>query len=81
MELTLIQTQEKMESIKIMNRHVRRVTLIAKLSEPVTGIKICCPSALETLTATDIVIEIGEVEEIGDIFNSIIIEAISKENR
>lgn len=38
-----------------------------------------CPASLEPLSACDLVIEVGDVNEIGDVYNAITIEAASKD--
>lgn len=64
-----------------MNRHNKRISLQASLSDAVSGIEVVCPATLEPLSTCEVVIEISEVDEIGDIFNSIAVEATCKEQK
>jgi hypothetical protein len=58
-DLRLIQTQSTIETLKIVNRHNKRVSLKAKLCDFVKGIDIMCPKSLEPLSACDVTIEIN----------------------
>ena len=56
LDLHLIQTQSAVETLKIVNRHNKRVTLQATLTDQMGGIHLVCPPALEPLSTCDLTI-------------------------